>query len=328
MAFHEVRFPTRISWGSASGPGYSTSVIQTGAGIEERISRWSEPLYRFDVAYGVKSLGDMSDLISFFHARGGPAAGFRFLDFLDYSTASDHRSAPSYDDQTIGTGDGATQTFQLKKTYASGSNTRTRIIRKPIHGETIGSPYNLTANVRVGVGGSEILSGWSVDTATGVVTITSPPGDGVEVTAGCYFDVPVRFSAELDEGLLQRVESHDVASVDSVPLVEVRETGLVNEELHFGGAVDHGAITSDFDLSQQVATVHRWSDSTGYVARLPDTSGLPLGGPYFYLLNEGSANTSLRDHTGTVVVATLAPDQLVTVVLGATALSTRSWFVS
>jgi uncharacterized protein (TIGR02217 family) len=328
MAFHEVRFPTRISWGSASGPGYSTSIIQTGAGIEERISRWSEPLYRFDVAYGVKDLADMSDLISFFHARGGPAAGFRFLDFLDYSTASDHRGDPSFDDVTIGTGDGATQTFQLQKTYASGGNTRTRVIRKPIHGETIDAPYNLTANVRVGVNGSELLSGWSVDTTSGVVTITPAPAAGLEVTAGCYFDVPVRFSAELDEGLLQRVESHNVASVDSVPLVEVRETGVVNEELHFGGSFDHGTLTGDIQLSHQAATVHRWVDNSGASALLPDESSLPLGGPYFYLMNAGTSNTTLKDHTGLSTVGTVVPNQLLTVVLGLGAMSVPTWYIA
>jgi uncharacterized protein (TIGR02217 family) len=42
----------------------------------------------------------------------------------------------------------------------------------------------------------EQLSGWSVDTTTGLVTFGTPPVLGVEVTADFEFDVPVRFDTD------------------------------------------------------------------------------------------------------------------------------------
>jgi uncharacterized protein (TIGR02217 family) len=56
-----------------------------------------------------------------------------------------------------------------------------RTITKPVAG-----------TVKVYLDGVEQLWGWSVDTTTGVVTFGTAPAMGVEVTADCEFDVPVR----------------------------------------------------------------------------------------------------------------------------------------
>jgi hypothetical protein len=36
MAFHEVRFPTDISYGSSGGPEFSTDIVITSSGHEQR----------------------------------------------------------------------------------------------------------------------------------------------------------------------------------------------------------------------------------------------------------------------------------------------------
>src|SRR3546814_8349306 len=47
--------------------------------------------------------------------------------------------------------------------------------------------------VRVALSGDEQMTGWTVDAATGIVTFDAAPANGVAVTAGFLFDVPVRF---------------------------------------------------------------------------------------------------------------------------------------
>ena len=48
-------------------------------------------------------------MLDFFHARRGRAYGFRLKDFSDFTMA----------EQSIGTGDGSTATFQLIRTLGS-----------------------------------------------------------------------------------------------------------------------------------------------------------------------------------------------------------------
>jgi uncharacterized protein (TIGR02217 family) len=72
------------------------------------------------------------------------------------------------------------------KHYASGSQSSTRAIAKPV-----------TGTVRIAIGGVDEVSGWSVDTATGVVSFGAAPGSGVAITAGFEFDVPVRFDTDV-----------------------------------------------------------------------------------------------------------------------------------
>ena len=69
-------------------------------------------------------------------------------------------------------------------------------------------------------GASLAAADFSVDTATGVVTLDEPPPVGAAVTAGYLFDVPVRFDTDrLDVELT----SFDAAEVPNIPLIEVRE---------------------------------------------------------------------------------------------------------
>jgi uncharacterized protein (TIGR02217 family) len=99
-------------------------------------------------------------VVAFFEARNGRLHGFRFKDWGDHKSCLPS-GTPSPTDQAIGTGDGATTAFQLVKRYASGAQSWTRAIAKPV-----------TGTVRIALSGVEQPSGWSVDTTTGVVTFT------------------------------------------------------------------------------------------------------------------------------------------------------------
>jgi hypothetical protein len=59
---------------------------------------------------------------------------------------------------------------------------------------TITKPF--AGTVKVDLDGIEQLSGWSVDTTTGLVTISTAPAWGIEATADFEFHVPVRFDTD------------------------------------------------------------------------------------------------------------------------------------
>lgn len=197
-AFHEIQFPPDVSYGATGGPGYSTSVVATVSGHEKRNANWSEARGRWNVAHGLKRRDQVAALIAFFRARRGKAHGFRFKDWTDYQALA----------QSLGTGDGTTRVFQLVKHYASGSVVETRRITKPVAG-----------TVELTLGGVAQTSGWSVDTATGLVTFTTAPGNGVAIAADFEFDVPARFDTDRME---VTIETYELARWAEIPVVEIR----------------------------------------------------------------------------------------------------------
>ncbi|TQS72648.1 TIGR02217 family protein [Rhodobacteraceae bacterium] len=209
MAFHEIRFPSNLSFGSVGGPERRTEIVTLANGFEERNSPWAHSRRHYDAGVGLRSLDDVERLLAFFEARGGELHAFRWKDWADYRSAP-ASEAITYEDQSIGTGDGLRRDFQLAKTYRSGENSYQRPILKPVAG-----------TVRVGVQGSYQAESvdWAVDLATGVVTFDTPPAPGAPITAGFEFDVPVRFATDRIE---VSVRSFQAGDMPQVPVVEVR----------------------------------------------------------------------------------------------------------
>jgi uncharacterized protein (TIGR02217 family) len=204
--FHEIRFPTAIAFHSTGGPQRKTEIVALGSGYEERNAVWANSRRSYDVGSGVKTLDDLSSVIAFFEARLGRLYGFRFKGFADFKSCAPGASV-SPTDQSIGTGDGTTTVFALTKTYTSGPASWVRKIAKPVDG-----------TVRVAVSGTEAVGGWSVDTTTGLITFTSPPASGAEITAGYEFDCPVRFDTDQ---LAINLASFAAGEIPSIPIVEV-----------------------------------------------------------------------------------------------------------
>jgi len=207
MAFHEVRFPTDISFGSRGGPRRKTLIATSASGYEERNSQWADSKREYNAGYGVKDINDIHRVLAFFEERRGQFHGFRWKDKADFKSC-EPRTKPHYLDQQIGTGDGVTLEYQLTRSYGSDFNPYTRDIKKPVEG-----------TVTIGVGGQELASGWSVDTTTGVITFDSAPASGQPVTAGYEFDVPVRFNTDYMEIDLSAFQA---GNIPSIPIVEVR----------------------------------------------------------------------------------------------------------
>ncbi|MEM9318323.1 MAG: DUF2460 domain-containing protein [Pseudomonadota bacterium] len=209
MAFHEIRFPATLSFGSVGGPSRRTEVVTLANGFEERNTPWAHSRRRYDAGVGMRSLDDVEILIAFFEARRGQLYGFRWKDWSDYKSCPPSKEV-AFRDQVIGEGDGAKTDFPLFKSYISGANRYDRPILKPVAG-----------TVRAGIAGDELKDAvhYSVDVERGIITFNSPPETGQPVTAGYEFDVPVRF--DTDEIQIS-VASFQAGDVPNVPVVEVR----------------------------------------------------------------------------------------------------------
>ncbi|MFD2175183.1 TIGR02217 family protein [Rhodobacter lacus] len=209
MAFHEVRFPANLSFGSVGGPERRTEIVTLANGFEERNSPWAHARRRYDAGVGLRALDDVGALIAFFEARGGQLHAFRWKDWADYKSCA-ASGTPDYEDQFLGTGDGRTRSFALRKLYASGGVAYYRPITKPVEGTVV-----------AGIQGDHQAEAvnFSVDFKSGYVTFFEPPAEGARITAGFEFDVPVRFDTDR---IAVSVQSFQAGDLPQVPVVEVR----------------------------------------------------------------------------------------------------------
>lgn len=209
MAFHEIRFPANMSFGSVGGPERRTEVVTLASGFEERNTPWAHSRRRFEAGAGLRTLDDVEVLIAFFEARCGKMHGFRWKDWSDYKSCPPSQK-PSHIDQVIGVGDGATVVFALSKTYRSGLQAYTRRISKPVAG-----------TVLVSIARDPKIEGqeFEVDLARGEIVFSIPPDIGATIYAGFEFDVPVRFDTDM---IMTSVASFQAGEVPDVPVVEVR----------------------------------------------------------------------------------------------------------
>ncbi|MDT6940389.1 TIGR02217 family protein [Brucella pseudogrignonensis] len=206
-AFHDVRFPLGVSFGSTTGTEWRNEIVTLTSGMEKRNARWAHSRRHFDAGTGLRSLDDLKTVLAFFEARRGSLHAFRFRDPFDFSSANG-TAAPSHNDQRIGSGDGVTAGYQLAKQY----DTYSRPVTRPVIGSVV-----------VGVNGAKLNEGeaYTLDHATGAVSFTSDyvPVEGAQVTAGFLFDVPVRFDTDR---LTASIASFQAGEIPSIPIIEVK----------------------------------------------------------------------------------------------------------
>ncbi|WP_374393204.1 DUF2460 domain-containing protein [Sphingopyxis sp.] len=205
QAYDAVDFPLAIGREAMVVTEFSTQIVSSPSGHEQRASEWAEARMRYDAGPGVRSEGDVRALADFFRARRGAARAFRFRDPFDHGSAADG-GLPGPGDQLLGVGDGSRRQFALVKRYGAGEAMQVRSIRLPVAG-----------SVRVSVDGIETAAFAVTD--EGEVLLDAPPGSGIAVRAGYLFDVPVRFAEDRLEVSRATFLAGELASV---PLVEVR----------------------------------------------------------------------------------------------------------
>jgi len=205
QAYDAVDFPLAIGREAMVVTEFSTQIVSSPSGHEQRASEWAEARMRYDAGPGVRSESDVRALADFFRARRGAARAFRFRDPFDHGSAADG-GLPGPGDQLLGVGDGSRRQFALVKRYGAGEAKQVRSIRLPVAG-----------SVRVSVDGIETAAFAVTD--EGEVLLDAPPGSGIAVRAGYLFDVPVRFAEDRLEVSRATFLAGELASV---PLVEVR----------------------------------------------------------------------------------------------------------
>ncbi|NJM50620.1 MAG: DUF2460 domain-containing protein [Sphingomonadales bacterium] len=206
QAFDDILFPLEIGARASSTSEFSTQIATTLSGHERRNSDWSDARQSYDVAPGISSDAALAQLVGFFRARRGAAKAFRFRDPFDYSS-NGMTAPPTQADQLLGEGDGITTRFALVKRYGEDGEAQLRQISRPVED-----------SILVAVNG-QAAQGWQAE--NGHIIFGDAPANGAVISAGFYFDVPVRFAEDRIE--VSRF-SFGAGEMPSVPLIEVKES--------------------------------------------------------------------------------------------------------
>ncbi|WAC06577.1 MAG: DUF2460 domain-containing protein [Thermodesulfobacteriota bacterium] len=196
MGFHEVQFPTDISYGSVFTVEDQVVVIENGAGNISTWQQWTNPRMKANIAWAVKTNAELAALLAFFHARRGPANGFRVKNWRDYTGTSQTATMIT------------TRTYQICKLYSDAGGSYTKEIKKLVSG-TLKVYDNGTLK--------STPADYTVDITTGIITFTYDPV--TPVTCDFEYDIPMRF---VDSELPQTLDSYGINSVKEINMVEVR----------------------------------------------------------------------------------------------------------
>lgn len=176
-------FPTLtgLQWDIKKRPRFSTIVQRSASGKEIRSALMSYPLWEFELSYDVlraaAAYTELQTLMGFFNQMLGSYDTFLYDDPSDDSVT----------DQSFGTGDGATASFQLLRTLGG--------FVEPIQ--------NVHAITNIKVNGATIPAGAGAGkytiNSTGIVTFGTVPAMGYPITWTGTFYFRVRFLEDLTE---------------------------------------------------------------------------------------------------------------------------------
>jgi uncharacterized protein (TIGR02217 family) len=189
LDFIEERLELGYDFGCVGGPAFKTDIVETVGGEEQRNCNWWLPLGRWQLGErmlldsDIEGIKEVEYLRLFHTARKGSTQGFRFKDWADYWVIG----------QVLGTSDGITTQWQLKKTYLAGVESFHRPITKPVEGTVI---IYLDGNV---------VTYPLVNYETGLVSFAVPPNTGSIISCDFEFDIPVTFEKDEIEWTLEAV---------------------------------------------------------------------------------------------------------------------------
>jgi uncharacterized protein (TIGR02217 family) len=195
VPFSEERLPLDLSLAAIGGAEFSTNVLTTISGFEQRNINWQNARARYRLKPECQNSDQLEKLIHFFRVHKGRAIGFRLRDWADYAAI----------DQVIGQGDGVTRTFQLKKTYQVNEYKDERMITKPVEG-----------TLKIYLDEQEVAC--TCDYSNGQVTFNFPPSANTQIKASFEFDVPVRFDSDHLE------LNSEAFTPTNIPIIELKVT--------------------------------------------------------------------------------------------------------
>jgi uncharacterized protein (TIGR02217 family) len=224
MPFLDIYMPDEVpGYPCVSAPRFKTTIQVNAGGTERRNQEWQHPLHNFILPEAIARESTVSnsvvvELKKHWLIMAGPFYSFPFTDPLDKASIDHIPNEPDADiiarltdeDQPLGTGDGFTDSFQLKKRYTVGAETYDRDIHLPILSTVIIANNGTLVNP----------ADYTVSRPGGVVTFDTPPANARTLTAGFLFDCEVRF--ESDDQFEGIVRTWQTGGFADLTLVEVR----------------------------------------------------------------------------------------------------------
>jgi uncharacterized protein (TIGR02217 family) len=157
-------------------PVWSTKTDTSVSGVERRRALWSYPIWKFKVAYEVlrdaPSSLELQRLWLFFNTHQGSFKEFFYFDRFDHSVLG----------QPIGTGDGVTAAFQLKRTITIGASSYSEPVMGVSGTPTIYIKGTPTTAYTIG--------------QLGIITFTTPPAAAASITWDGSFFFLCRFAKD------------------------------------------------------------------------------------------------------------------------------------
>ncbi|HUZ30942.1 MAG TPA: DUF2460 domain-containing protein [Xanthobacteraceae bacterium] len=164
-----------LGWSVKRAPVWKTRTQQAISGKETRLADWSYPAWRWELTFDFLRAdpvaAEFQALAGFFNARQGAFGTFLYADADDNAVAG----------QAIGTGDGATTSFQFVRAFGGFI-------------EPVLAPNVVSAVTLAGV--AQAPSTYSVDSTTGLLTFTTAPAFGAAVAASFTYYFRCRFAED------------------------------------------------------------------------------------------------------------------------------------
>lgn len=207
--FLEERLPVDIRMGASYGDEYAVQITQTAGGAEYRKLVHGLPRRRWTINYTLLRDDLAARVLALYHRAYQQLAGFRVYDVDDHNSSASGRGTITNLDQPLTRLSAGI--YQLRKEYGSGATPLgigrpARIIYKPVAGSLI-----------VAKNGVSVVSGVTLNTTNGQVTISPAPLIGDTITAGFEFDIPARFNSHIEVSSLTR----DVRDCGAIELIEL-----------------------------------------------------------------------------------------------------------
>ena len=209
-SFLEERLPVDIRLGMSYANDYTVMITTTSGGAEYRKLVQPFPARSFHINFTTDQADLWSRVIALYHRAYGKFAGFRVKCLDDFST-NNLTGTPTPLDEVLA--NSSTGIYQLRNFYGTngtalaGVGYPSRTIFKPVAGTVVAAKNGVT-----------ISSGLSVDTTTGLITISPAPLISDTITAGCQFDIPCRFNSLIEVTAIDR-KFRDCGSIDLIELL-------------------------------------------------------------------------------------------------------------
>jgi uncharacterized protein (TIGR02217 family) len=206
MTIPAYRLPEHIERGAQFGPAYRNVIHEAVSGNEQRFAQWTKCRGVGNFGYGLQDstdkLGDFRAILSLFRAHFGSVYPFRFRDWSDYVATN----------EVFGTGDGTKAAFQLTMTYDP------QLILLGTQGSFFYvRSITLLASTPVIKINNVITTAYTIS-SSGLVTFTTAPAAGQQLTWSGEFDVPCRFDTDTLPVVMNEA---DLTSLQNIPIKEV-----------------------------------------------------------------------------------------------------------